>query len=152
MTALIFPGEADAEGWAPVVAAHHRPDDLTPERRAQGIAVETWDPPADTAFRTYAAFVEVETGAIDHRLVARPVDPRRVRALFTHSERRAIKLGDGLDAAEAADLAVLWEDVFDRETVALDDPAVAALLDWLAARELLTADRRDAIAAGHPPA
>ncbi|WP_366656631.1 hypothetical protein [Fodinicurvata sp. EGI_FJ10296] len=152
MTALVFPGEADAEGWAPVVAAHHRPDDLAPDRRAQGIAVDAWDPPADTAFRTHAAFVRLETGALDHRPIARPVDPRRVRALFTHAERRAIKLGDSLDAAQAADLAILWEDVFDRETVTLDDPALTELLDWLVARDLLTVERRDAIASGHAPA
>ncbi|WP_366654429.1 hypothetical protein [Fodinicurvata sp. EGI_FJ10296] len=152
MTALVFPGEPDAEGWAPVVAAHHRPDDLAPERRAQGIEVDTWDPPADTEFRTHTAFVQVETGVVEYRPVARPVDPRRVRALFTHAERRAIKLADGLDVAGAADLAILWEDVFDRETVTLDDPAVADLLDWLVARDLLTAERRDAIASGQPPA
>lgn len=64
MTAIVFHGEIADDGYAPVTGVNLRPDALSPDARASGVAISVW-PPADMPEDGGgSAFVDPETAMI----------------------------------------------------------------------------------------
>jgi hypothetical protein len=69
MTAILFFGEVADDGYAPVTGVNLRPDTLTADARAKGVAIPAWPPaempPAELSQDAAgSAFVDPETATI----------------------------------------------------------------------------------------
>lgn len=64
MTAILFFGEVADDGYAPVTGVNLRPDTLTADARAKGVAIPAWPPAEMPEDGGGSAFVDPETATI----------------------------------------------------------------------------------------
>ena len=64
MTAILFYGDIADDGYAPVTGVNLRPDALSAEARAKGVAIPAWPPAEMPAGGGGSAFVDPKTAKI----------------------------------------------------------------------------------------
>ena len=151
MSVVIF-WSREAEGRGEQLAVCHKPETLSPERRAQGIEAAGFAPPApETDWWGWQAHVDLKTREPVWEPVAKPNSYGAFRRLFSFAERGRLTRGTGLSTHRKADLAVVMADLASLDAVRLDDPEIVAAVNRFAELGLIAPERARQVLRGEMP-